>query len=293
MSYYAIDRYDSASLSEQLQRQLSASPRTGTWFALIDTAFTHDSLANWTNERMWPIYCEGKLEELKSVSPCLVPLSSNSGLLLRAELTRLLRRCQGRPMLSFIHSGATPQAICESWQDVLEIETSDAQRFLLRFADTRITPVIRQVFPAEVWGRLSNGVDEWLTIDRKGKLLSLPVVGSQTDMAFDREIVRVDDERLFRILQSGEADALASVLHEHFDDVLPVDQGASVYHRLSAICDLAAKCGMESSSDLVILAIAVFLSQDRLLESEKFLAWLMARPWLSGDFADGISQFVE
>jgi len=121
----------------------------------------------------------------------------------------------------------------------------------------------------------------------------LPVAGPQADRALDHEFVQVDDKALSRILESGQADALANLLHENFADVLPADQGASVHRRLAALCALAAKCGMESSTDLMILAVAVFVSDGRLLENEKFVNWLKERPWTSGGFADAVDQFVE
>lgn len=293
MSYYAIDKYDSASLTEQLQKQLSGNQTAGTWFALVDTAFTHDSSVSWAHEQMWPVYREGKLEELKVISPCLMPLSSDRDDLLRAELTRLLRRCHGRPMLSFIHSEETPQSICESWQDILEIETSDAQKFLLRFADTRITPVIAQVLAESAWIRLGDGVDQWVIIDREGVLQRLPLPTRQAPKPAERYPIRLDDKQLNLILDHGAADALANVLHEHFPDLLSARSGASVYRRLAAIYDLSAKCGMESSSDLIILAVAVFLSDGHLLDDANFVAWLNKRPWETCDFAEAIDQYVE
>ena len=293
MSYYAIDQYDSASLSEQLLELLSDTTNSGAWFALVDTAFTHGSKVKWTRDESWPVYSEGRFEDLKRVSPHLLPLSTLSNEALGSELTRLLARCKGLPMLSFIRSEKSPKAICQSWQNILEVETSDGQRFLLRFADSRVTPVIAKLFPASAWARLSNGIDEWLSIDREGELLSLPVAEPQANRLLDQEFVEVSDKELSRILQSGEADALANILHENFPDMLPTDHGATAYRRLAVICDLAAQCGMESSSDLMILTVAVFLSDGRLLENPTFVKWLEGRPWITGNFADAIDQFVE
>lgn len=292
MNYYAIDTYDSAGLGKQLQTLISNNS-AGNWFALIDTAFTYGSAVKWADDSIWPVYFKGKFEELEHASPCLMPLSVGNAQYLSTELTQLFRRCHGRPMLGFINTRRTADAIRLSWQGVLEVETSDCQDFLLRFADTRVTPVIAKVLAESAWARLTDGIDQWVIIDREGVLQSLPLRAQQAPKPADRDPIRLDDNQLNRILDHGAPDALADVLHEHFPDLLSACSGASVYRRLAAVCDLAATCCMESSSDLMILAVAFFLSDGRLLNDANFVMWLKKRPWEVGDFADAMNQYVE
>ena len=292
LNYYAVSPFDVPTLQAELLTTLTASDTHRNWYALVDMAFDAGrKLFQWPSEP-FPVYFDGRLKSFASISPCLLPLSTGDTAHPTDELTRLLRHCQGRPMLGFIRSQKTPDDIRQSWQRVLEVETSDRQKFVLRFADTRVTPVIAETFPPSVWARLTHGIDDWLTIDREGTLQSLPVAGPQADRLDDQALVPIDDETLSRILQSGEADALASVLHEKFPDLLTAEQGASVYKRLAATSKLAAKYGMESPSDQLLLAVAVCLSDGRLLDDEKFLSWFKNSPWASDDFADALGQFA-
>jgi len=292
MAYYATTTYDLPTIKMQLLAKIRES--RGNWLAIIDSAFDHGGKAlSWFSEVL-PVYHEGRLSALREVSPILVGLSVNDEQALERECRRLLHHCKGRPMLGFIQSEKRLPAIRQGWQSVLEVETSDSQLFLLRFADTRITPVIANLLQGNAWPRLCDGVDQWLCFDREGELQSLPLASLRAaGCDDDQETVRIDDKTLARILNAGRADALANLLYENFPEVLPADQGALVYRRLQATSELAEERGIESTADQMALAVAVCVTDGALLENEKFPAWLDEQACASGNFADALGEWME
>lgn len=292
MPYYACTAYDLPTIKAQLLAAIQE--RGGNWLALVDTAFDPESKAQSRFPEILPIYHEGRFAALREASPSLVGLSTANGQALEKECGRLLRHCQGRPMLAFIQSGNSIQSVRQNWQSVLEIETSDGQPFLLRFADTRVTPMIAGLLQDSAWPRLCDGVEQWLCINREGELQALPLAVALSGAdAGKQERVRIDDKTLARILDAGQADALANQLFENFPEILPADQGALVHRRLQASCELAKKNGIDSSADLMALAVSVCITDGALLTNASFGAWLGDRPWASGNFAEALGQWME
>lgn len=176
-AYYAVNPYDVAVLQAALQAEMRAHGDTGHWMALIDTAFDHgDKPPAWL-KLAWPVYYDGKLASMQSVSPVLLVLPPERDADFEPALARLLAHCRGRPMLSFLRTEQSPQALRESWQKVLKIKTEGGQSFVLRFADTRTLPGIAAVLADGAWTCLSQTVERWLSIDREGTLQQLQVAG--------------------------------------------------------------------------------------------------------------------
>ena len=288
MSYFAWNRH-TISLTGSLAASLSPTSETEQWFALVDTAFDAGRKRPFDlPAETLPIYHQGTLERLSGISPLLVPLDRDAvdPVLLTQ---RLLHHCDGRPMLSFIRSTATAEDLREAWQNALEVETSDGQIFVLRFADTRITPVLAESLFASVWGRLCDGIAEWRLVGRDCRLQSLPLA-PPPERRDESAMPRLDDAMLARLLQAGEADALASQLHGHIAELFHGIPGASVHQTLSAVCTIAELYGMTSRTDLMALA-AVCLHQKEWLARADFLHWLEQRPWTNGDFSAALDRF--
>ena len=294
--YYAVNAFETFALQVQLGAEIDQRTKTGHWLALIDTAFDHGKKIPPWPTTVWPIYHRGKLALMKSVSPVLLALPSADDAGFEKIISRLLNHCRGRPMLSFLHSNKPPQALCESWQSVLEIETESGQPFVLRFADTRTTPAIAAVLSSDVWARLSHGIEDWLCIDREGGLQELPLTdpqGQEPLAGETQEIVRISNHALAQLLKLGQPDALADALQEHFPELLVPQQGASMHRRLSATCELAEKNGIEAFPDLMALAVAICSTDGQLLEDPDFKNWLQQRQWESEGLAYALSEYLE
>lgn len=199
-------------------------------------------------------------------------------------------------MLSFLHFVEHPQALRESWQSVLEIETESGPSFVLRFADTRTTPGIAAALASSTWARLSHGIEQWLCIDREGGLQALPLTEpheQSPSAGSEQEAVRIGNKELAQLLRLGQPDALADALQEHFPELLIPGQGALTHQRLRAACDLAEKNSIEAFPDLMALAVAICSSDGQLLEEADFENWLQQRLWVSEGLANALSDYLE
>lgn len=288
MTYYAVDSYDPKNLRDALLGQVSSASASDRWLAMLDSAFDHKGKRlRWLNGNLFEVYHQGRLARLAEVSPLLIPLQHKSEYL-GQELMRLLTHCRGRPMLSFIRSKLSAEAIREQWQSILEIETEDAQTFVLRFADTRVLPALIEM--GEVWQRVAGEIAEWQIIGRNGDFITLELPkASDTSNA----PVRIDDKGLAQLLKSGAADALANALDEYFPELLPAGQGAQVYARLRQLISVGEKYGIAGNTEFFALAVADFSTQNQLLEHPTFSSWLSQRPWQSMQLEDALGDFLE
>lgn len=288
MTYYAVDSHDPKKLRDVLLSHIISLSPSDHWFAILDSAFDHGGKRlRWFNENLFEVYHQGRLATLAEVSPLLIPLQHESEHL-GQELMRLLTHCRGRPMLSFIRSKQSAEAIREQWQSILEIETEDAQTFVLRFADTRVLPALIEI--GDVWQRVAGQIAEWQIIGRDGDFatLELPKASDTSNAP-----VRIDDKALTQLLKSGEADAVANVLDEHFPELLPADQGARVYARLLQLASIGESYGIAGNTEIFALAVADFSTGNRLLEHPAFSLWLSLRPWQCMQLEDALGDFLE
>ena len=295
MTYFTVSRYDIPQLQEHLLANMSSSGRTdGHWLALFDRAFDDGRKAmNWSAPQ-WPIYHQGKLADFETIAPTLLQLATDNSETLQQQLLRLLRHCQGRPMLSFLFSRKDPATLRDAWQPLLEVATEDGLNFLLRFADTRTLPAIAEVLWKDVWPHLSDGIDQWLYPDREGNLRALDLPESKQSLReAPHSPIRITDKALDGLLRQGQPDALAQTLHEHFPDLLPTGDGAMTYKCLTDTCKLAETSGIEAFPELVALAVAILASEDNLLESPDFSAWLKEGAWAPGRFATALGDYLE
>lgn len=295
MDYFALSRYNIPQLQERLLTDMPPSGGTdGHWLALVDRAFDDGGKTMKWSARQWPIYHQGKLADFESIAPTLLPLATESEETLQQQLSRLLRHCQGRPMLSFLLSRKDPEKLRDSWQPLLEVATEDSQLFLLRFADTRTLPAIADVLRKDIWAHLSDGIDRWLYPDREGNLQALKLPESKLPLQEATNTpIRITDEALNGLLRQGQPDALAQTLYEHFPDLLPTGDGAMTYKRLVDTCRLAETSGIEAFPELVALAVAIQATEDNLLESPQFSAWLKDGLWPPGCFATALGDYLD
>lgn len=294
--YYAVNPFDVATLQAQLQAAIRQNNDAGHWLALVDTAFDHGAKTLPWPTTTWPVYHQGKLALMRSVSPVLLTLPTADDVGFDKTVSRLLHHCRGRPMLSFLHFVEHPQALRESWQSVLEIETESGPSFVLRFADTRTTPGIAAALASSTWARLSHGIEQWLCIDREGGLQALPLTEpheQSPSAGSEQEAVRIGNKELAQLLRLGQPDALADALQEHFPELLIPGQGALTHQRLRAACDLAEKNSIEAFPDLMALAVAICSSDGQLLEEADFENWLQQRLWVSEGLANALSDYLE
>ena len=112
-------------------------------------------------------------------------------------------------MLSFILSGLPASDLCNSWQSLLEVQTEDKERYLLRFGDTRVLPAL--AVQENIWNRLAADVAAWWTVGRDGELRDLALA---TTLGSNEAALEIDNECLSELLNAGAVDAMANYMRQ-------------------------------------------------------------------------------
>jgi hypothetical protein len=294
MSNYAVDPLNVLEVKRDLAQRLVIPPRSGTWCALVDTAFDHGGRSlQWTGRRL-SLYSDGPLAGLNAISPQLLPLDIPDQGSLDKQLARLLRHCQGKPMLSFVHTTASPESLFAAWQMVLQVCTDDGQPFVLRFADSRVSPALAASLGAETWTRMTRLLDQWLIINREGQVQDLPTLDQATEaVTGDHQSLKLTASELDKLLHFGLPDALINALDEHFSDLLASTKGALLHRRMQAVCALAKEHDIEDFPDLMALAVADLAMDGQLVVDERLPAWIDQTVWKRGHLDDALSEFMD
>lgn len=269
--YFAVNA-PTAELHTQALMCLQTHTPDGRWFALLDQAFDHNSkhALRWPHQAE-PIY-KGT-EDIEAISPMLLALSPDAQDGLAQDITRLLRHCHGRPMLSFVQTTLGMRDLVTAWQDIKWIHTEDGQRFLWRLADTRVLSYLPQVLQPHNWGRICKPLMAWHIVDRVGTMQALNMlpsapVGDQLPQPQEPlGAFQINDKELALLLDAAQPDVLINSLFERVPDVLPTgtDQ-AKVYAWMVRACDLATQHGLEAADDQLALAAIACLTEGRVLD---------------------------
>lgn len=287
MSYFAMKVGDTAQLRHELASLIGNDDAAGYWFALVDKAFDHDKpglrMADATET---VLYHQGKFEALSPVSPVLIELPREASSL-DERLKRLVRHCKGRPMLSVLKAACPAMQLSDDWQGLLETETDGKERFLLRFADTRVLPTLALI--DIIWNRLAAPVSAWWIVGRNGQWQPLPQPATRI---YDHEPLAIDEGAYAQLLSAGSADAMAAYLDEHFPDLLTGRNGYANHLLLEQLANLCERSGIDGSSEQHALAVALMLTEGRLMETTGFTEWLAEKPWPTGGLEDALEIWM-
>lgn len=289
--YFAVNT-PSADLHAQALACVQTNPSGGRWFALLDKAFDHDRKST----LRWPHQTEAiykGTDNIEAISPTLLALSPHSSEALAQDMTRLLRHCQGRPMLSFVQTTLEMSELASAWQDVKWVHTEDGQRFLLRLADTRVLSSLAQALQPHNWERICKPLQTWHVVDRFGDLqpLRMPLVSPNgADALKPNESLRefhISDKEFALLLDAAQPDVLINTLFEQIPEVLPTgsDQ-AKVHAWVRRACDLAAEHGLDATGDQLALAAAACMTEGQVQDDP-------ALPGLLAGYQPGLSSLAE
>jgi hypothetical protein len=270
--YFAINPGHSRVHQDALELLIAQTNEQQHWFALIDCAFTHGDIPTTKALKAFdlaPLYNTPPLDKLRDAGPALLALPRDQTARDKL-LTRLLRLCHGKPMLSFICSKLSASALCEQWQSCFYPVCEDEQRFLLRFADTRISPVLAQALSASNWARFAAPLSQWCVIDRQGALASLTLPNEKpASVATNTEPLSLTMTEIESFLSHTQTDAVIAFLNEHYSDLLPQQNKAALYVQIAAVCALAARHTLESFPDLTSLALASCVTHGEIMSDPR------------------------
>ena len=125
MLYFAIAAGDTAKLRHELTTLIKKEHGDEQWFVLVDKAFDYGKRTQQSADATEiPLYHEGRFETLLPVSPVLIELPKEASVL-DERLKRLVRHCNGRPMLSVLKVACSAMQLRDDWQRLLELETDE------------------------------------------------------------------------------------------------------------------------------------------------------------------------
>jgi Domain of unknown function (DUF4123) len=300
--YFAFDPCDVEALAHSLHERFRVSqgalPSENLhWFALVDGAFDYGQRQLLWQLQTVPVYQpDSGLAALKEVSPYLFALPKPDQVDFDKTMRKLLRHCNGRPMLSFLACSMDAPVLRAQWQDCLMLKMQDGgEPYLLRFADTRVLPALVTLPSKAIWQTLTQSLRQWIVINRAGALVALsiePVDTSRTSVKTTDQSTELSHEDLQHLLSCGLADSVIDAIAEQLPELPPEQQRAGFYVLVSQACALAEQHRVEAFPDVVALAVASQLTQGEILGDKRVLALLANHEWTSGQLSDALIDYL-
>lgn len=296
--YFAVDPFDVNVMLHSLASLFRPIQPAGNhealrWFALVDRAFDHGHTGlNWPLQTLVLYEERSDLSALAGVSPSLFALPAPSDVDFDRTLLRLLRHCNGRPMLSFLALEQDAIKLIEQWSPCLKVPLSDQDEpYLLRLADTRVLPALATSPNRALWQRFAHGVRHWWFIDRDGRPQSLPTDrGGSMNLKVDSDLT-LSLKDLEHLLSRGLPDNVIATIEEQLPDLLPERGRAQFYALVAKACVTAERFGVESFPDVVSLAVASQCSHGSILDKPEVKTLLAEHAWTPGELSSELMHY--
>lgn len=280
---FAQDLTNQPAVNAFFATQITASPGLH-WALLIDSAFDHGAGESLSTARGLNCYASDPLDDLETVAPWLLPLDSGpSG---KERLAKAIAHCSGRPMLSVLASASPMRDLVESWHPYHWLHASDGQRLILRFADTRVLPVLPEILRAEQWAAIRAPISHWFHIDRSGNAVACVAAGDSVAVPPRLEVTQ---QQLDRFVEFAEPDAAADFIFSHAPELMPKNaSGYDVHQHFGELLAFARKHRVELWADKMALITVDLLTRGRFRGNPKFEELMLNRAWKPGALGDGI-----
>jgi hypothetical protein len=289
-----MDDYDPAENAECLAerfQQLSDSH----WYALVDLSCVYDApLPSWF-QYCFSFYESTPWKKLATLSPTLYALSLGSADELAIVIKRLLTWCNGKPMLSFWASQKDQAALINHWQRYLNLNTTEGDHYLLRFADTRVLASLPTVLNSEHWSQLTSPLETWLIINRAGQLQELPCKSNNLTVLSETPITLSASE-LAALIDASEPDAIVQVLEKDFSELLQSRSRAALFHRIAFISQQAKRHQITTFLDVVAMATVELSMPDEYsgqwLKEPGVQTLFSQKSWADGQLSVALSEVL-
>lgn len=257
--YFACTTPDSSSAAADLWASFQSHKDTLSsrlLFAVVDMAFDCKLAQRLRyGKKSTPIALGTPLAALAEHLPHLYgPIES------RGAVETLLRGAEETPMISFIASEVDIDVLTEALKPLLLVETSDGNRWPLRYGDTRILPELLALVTDSAIP-LSPVIASWWWPDRIGKLQVFEVDQGKHEQIAPADHLFFDDAQFGRMLTGARPDAIIDQLHqacpEILDRLLPHENFTKVK---AALEELPPAC--RDSSELEIRWCSLALAFD-------------------------------
>ena len=170
-----IDRISQEEIHSTAQKLIADAESASSPYlmALIDHALIPESklLKRWPGGRPVAFNLMSHLSADEHISHLLIPLPTEPEERL-AAVAYLVKQCNSYPMFSLLASKLPPEVIADHLSTLTSVVLPlDSESYLLRFADTRIVPVLDRLLDLEQHDQLFGPFDQWAYIGRDGKAM--------------------------------------------------------------------------------------------------------------------------
>lgn len=293
--YFAVDELPPAFMADLLEafRLARLSNANLSLYALIDASFEYVRPS--AGRKAWmdtavSLYEGTALDALSKESPHLFGFSKEPAAA-RVQMHSILARASGMPMISFIASELDLDALAQTFKAFLEINTADGQSFLLRFADTRVLPVLDSILRDECGDLWRRDVAYWWLPGRDGNLQTMPVhhwSGGQEDREDNTFVLSQDSFN--RVVREGDADAILDVIFDQNSEVLSQAKPSENYYAIRRLVPKMAELGVENFSDAVVFCTTALLTSENFYLHRDFNALLAEKKWIPGKLGEAFFE---
>lgn len=187
-------------------------------------------------------------------------------------------------------SSKIAEELTPNWQKCARVTTDDGQKLLLRFADTRVLPILPEALTQASWAALTYEISHWWYVDRAGKLAHVPIAAVETVPRFPLTI----GKREFRkLLERGEPDSVIDAISMQLPEILPTSNKAAFFERMKTVCEFAREREIDAFPDVVALGIFDTLNKHQSLTNPKLLKLVAERGWKQGEMAAALTKLVD
>ncbi|CAJ0803623.1 hypothetical protein LMG19083_03917 [Ralstonia psammae] len=287
--YFAVDPLNVVDVTDKLVKLIAFNPEAN-WTAVVDSAFDYGRGKCDYPGSPEALYACDELDAMQEVSPLLVPLVTGKPALLDEQLSGLAKHCSGRPMLSVVASPKNAEELKPNWQKCARVTTDDGQKLLLRFADTRVLPVLPEVLHPASWAALTHELSQWWYVDRAGTIAHVPVATVDTAPKFPFAIGKREFKKL---LEQGEPDSVIDAISRQLAEILPPSNKAAFFERIEIVCEFARAREIDAFPDVVALGIFDTLNGHQSLSNPKLLNLVAERGWKRGEMAAALTKLFD
>lgn len=214
-------------------------------YLLVDKAFLPSihRLPGWRERPAASLFAGLGGADLEEVAPNLLAIDPQHD----AEFVASVVRClSGRPAVSAAHSALTLEALSAHLSSFVFVEIEpDDQRFALRFADTRVLPLLVGALDDAQRRQFLGPLREWRYVARNGTVASL---SGLAETAGSPGPLRLNEQQFALLVDGSEADAVLGQLRS--SKTVPPGMLPSVAHtRLVRELQRATESGLHGAAD--------------------------------------------
>jgi hypothetical protein len=268
--YYGVDPHH-PELFSQIEAALSAhlGQREDLHaYALIDGTFDAAfgaqlwALSKQADSGVVPLYDNTPLSELEKCAPFLARLSLE-------QLPGSLKRCDDKPMLSFLQSPLTINRLQRHFAAFIRVRTpSDGLCFTLRFADTVCSLDALEMFNDAQRAAFCSGFTAWHLINRQGTLTTIAgtcgdAVSYLPPAVTDNCAQDICERQYAMLVDSGDADYILCNLAETAPEITEQRQPSVLYTMVAGLLIAMDQRGIKNNAQRERLVAQALMLPDR------------------------------